>query len=111
MHTICRIDLAARDGLAPRIDEFIGKLRQQFTIYLVYAFGSYGKGDLSEASDIDIFIVGDFPMPFFERMVKVSELTDLPIEPWVYIREEFEEMKTSGNTFISTILENGVRLF
>lgn len=55
-------------------------------------------------------IVGDFKERFFERIGKILDLTDLPIEPLVYTPEEFEAMRASGNPFIAEVLRTGVEL-
>jgi len=72
-------------------------------------FGSFAKGEIHEGSDIDLIVVGDFKERFFERIGKIIEMTDLPIEPLVYTKEEFEEMK-KNNPFIKDILRNAKKL-
>ena len=67
-------------------------------------YGSFARGDIHEGSDIDLIIVGDFKERFFDRVGKILELTDLPIEPLVYTRAEFAEMKRS-NLFLKEILK------
>jgi hypothetical protein len=52
--------------------------------------------------------VGDFRERFFERIEKILELTDLPVEPLVYTREEFELMKEDA--FIREVMREAVRL-
>jgi hypothetical protein len=51
-----------------------------------------------------LIIIGDFSERFFDRIRKILDLTDLPIEPLVYTVEEFEEFKKSQNPFIMEIL-------
>ena len=52
-------------------------------------------------------IVGKFRERFPYRSGRILKMTELPIEPLVYTREEFEEMKRSGNPFIRRVLETG----
>ena len=59
---------------------------------------------------MDLVIVGDFRERFLDRIGRILDLTDLPIEPLVYTREEFEQMKQSGNPFIRTVLATGMKL-
>ena len=66
-------------------------------------------GGIHEGSDIDLVIVGDFRERFFERIGRILELTDLPVEPLVYTPEEFEAMKASKNPFIEEVLR-GIEL-
>jgi len=72
-------------------------------------FGSFARGEIHEGSDIDLIVVGDFKERFFERISKIIEMTDLPIEPLVYTKEEFEEMKIN-NPFIKDILKTAKKL-
>jgi len=69
----------------------------------VYLFGSFAKGEVHEASDIDLIIVGDFKEKFFERIQKITALTDLPIEPLIYTPQEFKKLKKK-NSFIKKIM-------
>jgi predicted nucleotidyltransferase len=76
----------------------------------VYLYGSFARGEVHEGSDIDLLVIGDFKDRFFDRIGKVLELTDLPVEPLVYTVEEFEEFKESQNPFIIEILKTAIRL-
>ncbi len=69
----------------------------------VYLFGSFAKGEVHEASDIDLIIAGDFKEKFFERIQKITALTDLPIEPLIYTPQEFKKLKKK-NSFIKKIM-------
>jgi len=70
----------------------------------VYLYGSFATGEIHEGSDIDLIIVGDFKERFFDRIGKILELTDLPIEPLVYTRAEFDKMMR-GNLFLNEIFK------
>lgn len=76
----------------------------------VYLYGSFAKGEIHEGSDIDLLIIGDFSERFFDRIGRILDITDLPVEPIVYTVEEFEELKKSQNPFIMEILKTGIRL-
>lgn len=70
---------------------------------------------LKECSKLDtsftmLFTVGDFRGRFFDRIGKILDLTDLPIEPLVYTIEEFEELKRSESPLIIEVLKTGVRI-
>ncbi len=76
----------------------------------VYLYGSFAKGEIHEGSDIDLIIRGDFKERFFERIGKVLDLTDLPVEPLVYTEDEFRQMIREGTPFISEIMKDAKRL-
>lgn len=108
MPKLCRINIEQREKVFEDINKFAIKLKNKFNC-IVYMFGSFARGEIHEGSDIDLIVVGDFKERFFERIGKIIEMTDLPIEPLVYTKEEFEEMKKS-NPFIQDILRNAKKL-
>lgn len=103
MHKLCRIDIGKRKEILKEIERFSSEMKERFDCD-VYLYGSFANGEIHEGSDIDLIIVGDFKERFFDRIGKILELTDLPVEPLVYTREEFEEMK-KDNPFINSILK------
>ncbi|CAD6492458.1 MAG: Nucleotidyltransferase domain protein [Candidatus Argoarchaeum ethanivorans] len=108
MHKLCRIDIGKREEILQEIERFSEELKERFN-YEVYLYGSFAKGDVHEGSDIDLIIVGNFKERFFDRIGKILDLTDLPIEPLVYTRDEFDAMKRD-NLFIKSVLEHARRL-
>ncbi len=108
MPKLCRINIEQREKVIEDINKFAQKLKDKFNC-IVYMFGSFARGEIHEGSDIDLIVVGDFKERFFERIGKIIEMTDLPIEPLVYTKEEFEEMKKS-NPFIKEVLRSAKKL-
>ena len=108
MHKLCRIDIEKREQVYQELETFVKRLRSLYTIYHVYLFGSAAEHALHEGSDIDMIIVGDFKGRFFQRIASVLDLTTLPIEPLVYTKEEFEEMREGS--FIQEILKKAQEL-
>jgi len=76
----------------------------------VYLYGSFARDEVHEGSDIDLLIVADIPGRMFERIGRILELTDLPIEPLVYTPQEFERMKKSRNSFVMAVLKTAKEL-
>jgi len=108
MHKLCRINIEKREEVYKELEVFVKELRSQYTIYHIYLFGSAAENALHEGSDIDLIIVGDFKERFFQRIASILNLTSLPIEPLVYTKEEFEEMKQGP--FIQEILKRAKEL-
>ena len=108
MHTLRRVDIGKREEILEEVEEFSGDLGERFNCE-VYLYGSFVRGDIHEGSDIDLIIVGDFKERFFDRIGKILDLTDLPIEPLVYTRDEFDAMKRD-NLFIKSVLGGARRL-
>jgi len=107
VYKLCRIDIERSEEIYKRLREFISKIKKRFPIHQVYLYGSFARGQVHEGSDIDLVVVGDFKEPFFDRISKILEITDLPIEPLVYTPQEFNEMKKRGNPLIMEVLKRG----
>ena len=107
MHKLCRIDIKKSEKIFDEVKKFANELKEKFNCE-VYLYGSFAKGKVHEGSDIDLIIVGDFKERFFDRIGKILKLTDLPIEPLVYTKEEFEDMKE--NIFIKEVLKHAKKL-
>lgn len=110
MPTLRRIDPRNREALAQALGEFVEKLKTLLPIEKMYLYGSFARGEIHEGSDIDLLIVGDFKGRLFERIGMILDLTDLPVEPLVYTREEFEALQKEGNPFIEEVLRTGIEL-
>jgi len=108
MHKICRIDISRSKELFDKINRFVEKLVSRIKVKKVYLFGSVARNDFNEGSDIDIAIIGDFKERFLDRIDRILEMTDLPVEPLCYTEDEFEKMKRDGNPFIKEILKGKV---
>jgi predicted nucleotidyltransferase len=110
MHKLCRIDIEHSKELINEVRVFADTLKKTLPVREVYLYGSFAKGEVHEGSDLDLLIIGDFNERFFERIGKILDLTDLPIEPLVYRVEEFEELKKSENPFIREALKTAIKL-
>ena len=111
MYKLCQIDIRNREKIYKQIDLLVKKIRQTFSVKRVYLFGSFAKGEIHEGSDIDLLIIGDFKENFFERIGKILDLTDLPVEPLVYTEKEFKKLLEEENPFILEVLKTGKLLY
>ncbi|MHA1253092.1 MAG: nucleotidyltransferase domain-containing protein [Candidatus Helarchaeota archaeon] len=87
MYRLHRINIDDREKIYQWIKEFVKLLKEKFPIDIIYLYGSFAKNQIHEGSDIDLIIIGNFKERFFERIGKILELTDLPIEPLVYTKK------------------------
>jgi predicted nucleotidyltransferase len=110
MHTLRRIDLERREDILEGVKILAARLKESFPVREVYLFGSFASGDIHENSDIDLLIVGDFKERIFDRIGRILDFTDLPVEPLVYTPEELDDLKRSCNPFITEILRGAVRI-
>jgi len=108
MLKVCNINIENRERINTEIKKLAERIKKIFHAE-VYIFGSFAKREIHEGSDIDFIVVGDFKGKMPERIGKILELTDLPIEPFVYTPEEFQRLKKS-RPFIKEILKTGKKL-
>lgn len=103
------------DDVMDRIEAISEKLKKEYNAEKVILFGSHARGEATEDSDIDIFVIAPTKERFYERMATVRRLTrdlcyKLPFEPIVLTREEMEERLRRGDQFVEQIIENGIYL-
>ena len=110
MHKLRRINIENSQNLLERVKEFAHKLRDTLPVKEVYLYGSVARSEIHEGSDIDLIVVGDFKERIFERIGKILDLTDLPIEPLVYTEEEWSALRSEDNPFVNKILKEAIRL-
>ncbi len=110
MYKLCRVDIERSESLLDEIKIFAAELKKYLPVKEIYLYGSFAKGEVHEGSDIDLLIIGNFIERFFDRIGKILDLTDLPVEPLVYTVEEFEEFKKSQNPFIMEVLKSAVKI-
>jgi len=110
MYKLCRVNIERSEELIQEIKVFADSLKKILPVRDVYLYGSFATGEIHEGSDIDLVIIGDFKERFVDRIGKILELSDLPIEPLVYTVEKFKELRNSQNPFITEILKTALRL-
>ena len=77
-------------------------------------FGSHARGTARPDSDVDLLIVMDTPLPFYERISSVLRLFGL--RPWsmdviVLTPEEAAQQRTERNSLVSLAEREGKMLF
>ncbi|MEM2922331.1 MAG: nucleotidyltransferase domain-containing protein [Candidatus Caldarchaeum sp.] len=104
-----RVDIEHSQEILNRLNNYIEEIKTQLQPDLIILFGSFASGDINEASDIDLLVVAPFKEPFLDRikLMLVLNTEPIPLEPVGYTPEEFEDMVTRGNPFITEVLEKG----
>ena len=110
MYKLCNIDIEHRKKVYKDLSIFMKRLKDMPQIKEVYIYGSFAQGDIHEGSDIDLIIVGDFKGRMFQRIAQITSLTELPVEPLVYTKEEFAAKKEYGNSFILNVLKHAKKV-
>ena len=112
MCKLCRNDIIVDRELNQKVIKIIHSIKEELNPSKIIIFGSISRGDYHELSDLDLVIVGNFDVPFFQRIGLVLDLntTNLEIEPMVYTEQEFTRMIEQDNLFISHVLEEGMEV-
>ncbi|GIW40332.1 MAG: hypothetical protein KatS3mg076_0909 [Candidatus Binatia bacterium] len=78
----------------------------------IYLFGSWARGEADEDSDVDLVVIQETRLPFFERLREVARRLepDWNADILVYTPEEFRSMLERGNALAETVMEEGVLL-
>ncbi len=101
--------------ISRRLRKISKRLKEEYNAQRVILFGSYARGEASEGSDLDLFIIAPTNERFFDRMATVLELVrdlypGLALSPIVLRPEEVKERLKIGDHFIQEILETGIEL-
>ncbi|MEM4959616.1 MAG: nucleotidyltransferase domain-containing protein [Nanopusillaceae archaeon] len=113
MRVLRRIDLSRSEEVLAKVERYKEAIVRRLKPKKIILFGSFARGDYSEASDIDLIVVADWSEPFLDRIKVLLELNDqmLPVEPIGYTEEELRRMIENGNPFILKALEEGVVIY
>jgi predicted nucleotidyltransferase len=78
----------------------------------IYLFGSYARGEADADSDVDLVVLQETELPFFERLREAAACVDpdWPVDLLVYTPSEWQRMQRQGNAFAELVSEEGVRL-
>ena len=110
MRKLRRVHLGRREEVLPHLEAYVGRVVEELRPQAVVLYGSFARGDVHEASDLDLLVVADFPEPFLERIGRLLELAsdlELPLEPVGYTSEEVVAMWQQGNRFPPGCGEDG----
>ncbi len=110
MHTVRSIDLDRLPEIRAALSEWVRFARERFRLEEVYLYGSFGRGNPHEGSDIDLILVGPFTGKLPYRIEAVLLTTDLPIQPLCYTRAEWEAMIAAKNPLALEVVKTGQAL-
>ena len=100
----------------PRIERELMRMTdvlQRLGADRVILFGAYARGDINQASNVDLLVVLDTKQQMAGRIQRVLEALDseLTVEPLVYTPREFERLKANGGPLIETVEREGRVLY
>lgn len=91
------------------------RLKKEYKAEKVILFGSYAKGEQTEDSDVDLFIIAPTREKFYDRMASVLGLVrdlygGLALSPIVLKPEEVAKRLKIKDQFVEEIVKEGIEL-
>ncbi|GAB6056899.1 nucleotidyltransferase domain-containing protein [Desulfonatronum parangueonense] len=79
----------------------------------VILFGTMAKGGVNEWSDIDLVVVEETKLPFYQRLRKIRGMLrpQVGMDIVVYTPEEFEKMSSERAFVKDEVIQNGKVLY
>ncbi len=98
-----------RARLSSELDHFVAVVVPALRPERIIVFGSYASGHIHEWSDLDLVVITETDLPFFERLKQVSLLTrsTVGMDVLVYTPAEWEHMKANRLFVRDEILKKG----
>lgn len=96
------------------VKEIVGRILRVTQPEKIILFGSYARGEATEKSDIDIFIIQDSDLPRYKRStpIRLALRGLFPSKDIiVYTPAEVEEWKSASTSFIASVLREGKILY
>lgn len=99
--------------------KIVETLRREYDPDKIIVFGSHARGEASEDSDVDLFVVKRTDKPVVERIVEVSRLLRevqtgplfIPLDILVSTPEEVHRRLQMGDSFYHELLREGRVLY
>ena len=102
----------APEGVGQWVRRRLPALLRAYGVNEAYLFGSWGRGDADEASDIDVIVVAPSMRPFVDRFRDYPDVwRDAPtgIDLLIYTPEEFATQRRD-NRFVRHVLREARRI-
>ncbi|MBC7129525.1 MAG: nucleotidyltransferase domain-containing protein [Thermoplasmatales archaeon] len=113
MYKLCRVDIKRSKEIFEGINRYKERIIKKFNPEKIILFGSFARGDINEASDIDLIVICNWKENFLDRIKILMDENEenLPIEPIGYTENEIKEMIEEKNPFILNVLEEGISIY
>lgn len=96
------------------IKEVTDRIVEVFHPERVILFGSHASGSAGPDSDLDLLVVMNTSLPFYQRIPRVSEIfgsRQWPMDLLVFTPQEFAEQKNVNGTIIELAVREGKELY
>ena len=92
------------------INIIVEKITSKFDPKAIIIFGSIAKGTSTENSDIDLMVIFETDLTYYERTLAIRKsigVTSIPLDILAFTPSEVEEGKLKKNSIISEALTTG----
>jgi len=95
--------------LASELDRFVWVVVEHMDPERIILFGSFANGQIDEWSDLDLVVVTETDLPFYERLKQVILLVQLQVgmDVVVYTPEEWGKLKRERLFIREEIVKKG----
>ncbi len=96
------------------IEKVANKIKSDIPVLKIILFGSAVWGELSENSDLDLFVIMESDLRRDKRAIIISEMfseREFPLDVIVYTPEEVESGLRRQNPFLRKVLAEGEVLY
>lgn len=102
-----------RGEIERELADLVPRIVEELHPQKIILFGSAARGEAGEMSDIDLCVIADTDLRFFDRMSAVQKLWqgNRELQVFVYTPDEWRRMREEGRDFIRTIVEEGRVLY
>ncbi len=102
-----------RREIEQELSDWVPRIVAEMRPERVILFGSAARGEAGEASDIDLTVIAETELSFFDRIGRVLRLYrgDREINVLVYTPDEWQQMLAEGRRFIKRIADEGRVLY
>lgn len=93
--------LARKEALEAELDRILPIIIEKYQPEKIILFGSLATGEVHEWSDIDLAIIKETPLNYFERLLELNRMIDshLATDVFIYRPEEFSTKVAEGHYF------------
>lgn len=101
------------EELHKELKTVVDSLVRDYGARRVILFGSGASGELSPHSDVDLVVIKQTELSFYDRLAEVARVVKWThaFEILVYTPEEFEELRRTNNFVREEICEKGKVLY
>ncbi len=97
-----------------KINEVVTKIAKQFNPEKIILFGSYGAGNPTPDSDLDLLIIQETDLPRHKRSFDIQKAligSMIPMDILIYTRTEFEKEKNEKFSFLGSAVKTSKVLY